>query len=1642
MKKILLSALLFVFITIPHIGFCTILHVPATYSTIQEGIIASVDGDIVLVEPGTYYENLNLYGKNIILCSNYFTTGNPGFISNTIIDGSNSGRVITFDLSEISSCQVIGFTIQHGNSSTDYDLYGGGILILDASPQIRNCIIKNNSSPLNGGGGGIAIIGFGSGAKVLNCTIQNNTAGCAGGGVYMGDCNADAEIVNCIISGNTNTNDNDWNGGGGGVNLVHTGKLVNCLIANNSAPNSPVGGGGVYCDWGDYYGNQNIFIIGCTITNNTALNWGGTSNVINGGEFQNCIIWGNTDNSGNPSNYDGNTFVYCCSDPLPDGWGNISLDPLFADTASGNFRLLTGSPCINAGDNGYNYQPLDLDGNYRINDYSIDMGAYENGSGITVQIGNGSDISGEFPIYSCYDYSYSQQIYLGSEINDGNGTSGFISKIRFYYAGGGSTFSNWNNWTVYLGNTAKTEFAGTADWVPVTSMNQVFSGTIPDPVPGTWVEILLPTPFHYTGSNIVVAIDENSNSYDCTAFWSSFYTDTPRGLLFYDYGINPDPASPPEANSGLGQFINQVQFEMNTIVGTLEGIVAEQPNCTIPIAGATITTGNYSATSDETGHYQLSLPVGIYNVTALFQDESQTISSINIDPENTTTQDFCLQPYYAPPVNLQANVTGPAFNDVHLTWMPPGSVADQWIHWDQGIISGGLGYGAPATFSVASRWPVSDIEAYDGTYLKKIRFAPADPNAAYTLKVWKGTNASTLLHSQVVTNPFINGWNDVTLTSPILIDGTEEFWFGYEIVETVDGYPAGLGPGPAVVGKGDMINSGYGWFSVKDAWGWEFNWTLQGFVSESSVLDSQQSLPMVQNLSSQPIFNDPIPVSVQPKIIQFIQPDVSNSPNNLAETGVNQSNPETDNQYAISSAFTGYNVYRDNIIIASNIPDLSYDDPALPKGAYDYEVSAQYDYGESERIGPVHVDIYTCFPPTNLTVSNLTLTTTTANLYWTPSTLSTNLQWDLEWGPAGFTHGLGTNVLISTTPGYSFTGLTAGTAYDVYVRTHCSASDASAWVKKTFRTYYFSCPAGSTAEPETCGSATNNGCEMIPPATGTINNGEIICGTTWLNRTHRDTDWYSFTITGPSDVTLTGQSEFLCTFGIASAPCSSAIFYSSHDKWAGENVSFVTQLVSAGTYYVFIAPVYTEQLNCDSLNLYWFQITSNSCLTPVSLNATIITATSADLSWTSGSPAWNIEWGPAGFAQGNGTMITGITSNPFTLNGLTTGNTYSYFVQSNCGSGATSNWAGPFTFYLPCPAVSLPYTEDFSTQAIGSPPQCWQLHGSGALTNWLVNIGNSAGGNSPEIDFCYYNPYFYERSYLMSPVINTSGQTTLDLSFKSYIYSLSSESSCEVWTTSDGGTTWNPAWSFAQMGIWGPETINLSISTPDVGSSTFQFAFAINGSSWQIEDWNIDDISLTGVITTKTLNLKAFIEGLYAGAGVMNQASDGTGPHFGAGIADQVTIELHNPIAPYSIAYSFENIDLLTNGEILINSIPGEISGSYYLVIKHRNSLETWTNLPVDLTGSGPFDYDLSLSASQSYGNNLKMMGSVFVIYGGDESQDGIVDGSDMAAIDNASTTVLTGYNPEDVNGDGIVDGSDMALIDNNATSVVQVSRP
>jgi PKD repeat protein len=374
--KLLLSIL--VLTSISSGAFSTIRTVPSSYATIQQAINSSANGDTVLVALGVYYENLNLNGKNIMLCSNFVITGDTSYISNTIIDGSHAGRVITIEQGENENCRIVGFTLQHGHAQGSNHVAGdgGGILTAYSSPIISHCIIRNNIA--NHTGGGINIHGYehSGGAtnqtKVYNCTILNNTAGLAGGGIR--GTNSDCEIINCIISGNSTTG-----GGGGGVHFYHKGKLINCLIVNNTATESA---GGIYIDWGTFFGSQGVFIIGSTIANNIGANYGGTNYVINGGEFINCILWGNTNQSGNISNYSGSSFIYCCSYPLPAGAGNISNDPMFVNALEGNFRPGFNSPCIDSGNNIHNTTLHDLDGNPRIANEIIDMGCYEHQSGV------------------------------------------------------------------------------------------------------------------------------------------------------------------------------------------------------------------------------------------------------------------------------------------------------------------------------------------------------------------------------------------------------------------------------------------------------------------------------------------------------------------------------------------------------------------------------------------------------------------------------------------------------------------------------------------------------------------------------------------------------------------------------------------------------------------------------------------------------------------------------------------------------------------------------------------------------------------------------------------------------------------------------------------------------------------------------------------------------------------------------------------------------------------------------------------------------------------------------------------------------------------------------------------------------------
>jgi len=317
-----------------------VIYIPNDYPTIQEAINDACEGDEIIVSPGTYYENINFWGKNVVLRSQDPT--NPDVVATTIIDGSYNGSVVTFDGTEPQNCFLQGFIITNGHSprgggingngtlatiqynnittNTVYGFYpdGSGGGLFNCSGTIQNNTITGNSATNYGGGF------FNCGGTIQNNTITGNSASDSGGGLYY----CDGTIQNNIIAGNS------ANYGGG---LYYCGGTIrNNTITGNSATN--YGGGLYYC--------------GGTIQNNTIA---GNSANSGGGLFYcdgfilNCIIWGDSAATGSQIDELTTPVFSCIQNWEGGGEGNIKDDPIFVNLLAGDFHLTDDSPCIDAG---------------------------------------------------------------------------------------------------------------------------------------------------------------------------------------------------------------------------------------------------------------------------------------------------------------------------------------------------------------------------------------------------------------------------------------------------------------------------------------------------------------------------------------------------------------------------------------------------------------------------------------------------------------------------------------------------------------------------------------------------------------------------------------------------------------------------------------------------------------------------------------------------------------------------------------------------------------------------------------------------------------------------------------------------------------------------------------------------------------------------------------------------------------------------------------------------------------------------------------------------------------------------------------------------------------------------------------------
>ncbi len=223
--------LVFVFFILSIFLSATIINIPADQPTIQAGINVAVDGDTVLVQPGTYVENINYNGKLITVASLFLTSQDTTYISQTVIDGNQNGSVVTFESGEDSTAVLTGFTIMNGNSSS-----GGGILCWSSGPSLQNLIITGNSATSSGGG---LSCSKESDPSLENVVITDNSASDYGGGIY---CYVDSgpSLENVTITGNSAIS-------GGGIYCSNNSSpfLENVTISANSA----ISGGGIHCSY-------------------------------------------------------------------------------------------------------------------------------------------------------------------------------------------------------------------------------------------------------------------------------------------------------------------------------------------------------------------------------------------------------------------------------------------------------------------------------------------------------------------------------------------------------------------------------------------------------------------------------------------------------------------------------------------------------------------------------------------------------------------------------------------------------------------------------------------------------------------------------------------------------------------------------------------------------------------------------------------------------------------------------------------------------------------------------------------------------------------------------------------------------------------------------------------------------------------------------------------------------------------------------------------------------------------------------------------------------------------------------------------------------------------------------------------------
>jgi hypothetical protein len=912
-----------------------------------------------------------------------------------------------------------------------------------------------------------------------------------------------------------------------------------------------------------------------------------------------------------------------------------------------------------------------------------------------VPIGTGTS-NLNLPIYPYFGYSYSQVLYLQSEI----AATGNITSLQFYF--NGATLSNSNNWTIYMGHTSKTAFASTTDWIPVASMTQVYSGTFANPTGAGWITFDI-TDFAYNNvSNLVIAIDENAAGYNGSGDYFRSTASTPgRAILFYSDLTNPDPSAPPTASTLVSAYANII---LDGITQTPCAAPANQPTNLVLTPYTTTVNGSFTAAPGSDSYLVLrstvatptATPVNGTNYTAgtvlgndtvVYAGNLTTFSSTGL--KSGLTYYFFVYsmnsigcsggPVYltspaaltgstttAPPDPATFTATAASSSQVNLTATANSAGSNIMVAWNTantfGTPSGTLNIGDPITGGGTVLWV--------GAAASLPNHTGRSAGTTYYYKAW--SNAGT-----AYSNPGLTANATTFFTIPYLQDFNASTslptgWSGSFFVGAAHG----------TSGSNGLCTNLYSYNLNANA------------VAPNVILSA-----------------NPCRLVLDYRIVNYT---------GYPSTGTTLTAGDSINVAVSTDGGTTYTIIH-TIKQANHVTSASFATILLPLTGYASQTIKVRLYAY-RAAGDYYVDfdnfrieeVPSCAYPTNVAVS--TITNTSAFVGWVGAA---NVQ--VDYGAVGHAAGTGTVSPTTSTNPYPLTGLTPFTSYDVFVRQDCGSGSYSPWTGpvtfktecdpitdfaegfdkpiapvlpdcwKMFSSYVYGTVTTITTAPH---SAPN--CAQLYNS-GSLLTDNILLITPYLSNLGSGTNQLRFWAKASS---VLANSVVI---GTMTDPLNGATFTAlqtvtglSTSAWTEFTVSF--GLYSGSNKYIaFRHPATSTYSNIYIDDVAWEPLPA--CPQPSALTTTNITDVSARLDWAPGltETLWKVKYGPVGFDPNTaGTLIAGITSHPYDLNPpLTANTTYSWYVQADCVSD-TSLWSGPktFTTALCAPANKCTYTVD------------------------------------------------------------------------------------------------------------------------------------------------------------------------------------------------------------------------------------------------------------------------------------------------------------------------------------------------------------